>query len=158
MIVCVLTCLIKQFFFMRVREDFSNIVTMIMSVVYDLRVFLTFYFLLILYFSMIFNIISQNSDEEYRGVGSVIGNFLATVRLSLGDFGFDLLGDMATRQVILYWIIWMFMVGFSNLIFLNFIIAEVSNSYQNVKDTIDQVKYKERASLVAEIEMFVPLK
>ena len=44
------------------------------------------------------------------------------------------------------------MVLFSALIFLNFIIAEVSNSYQKVKENIDALIYKERASLVMEAE------
>lgn len=44
------------------------------------------------------------------------------------------------------------MVIFSALIFLNFIIAEVSNSYQNVKENIDALIYKERAGLVMEAE------
>ena len=48
------------------------------------------------------------------------------------------------------------MVGFSSLIFLNFIIAEVSNSYQIVKDSIDALIYKERASLIREVEVILP--
>lgn len=44
------------------------------------------------------------------------------------------------------------MVLFSSLIFLNFIIAEVSNSYANVKENIDQLMYKERSKLVLEVE------
>lgn len=47
------------------------------------------------------------------------------------------------------------MVIFSSLIFLNFIIAEVSNSYQNVKENIDALIYKERAKLVMEAEDFM---
>jgi hypothetical protein len=44
------------------------------------------------------------------------------------------------------------MVGLSSLIFLNFIIAEVSNSYQRVKENIDALIYKERATLIQEVE------
>lgn len=47
------------------------------------------------------------------------------------------------------------MVIFSALIFLNFIIAEVSNSYQNVKTNIDSLIYRERAKLVMEAEDFM---
>lgn len=46
----------------------------------------------------------------------------------------------------------MLMVIFSSLIFLNFIIAEVSNSYSNVKVNIDALIYKERAGLIREAE------
>ena len=44
------------------------------------------------------------------------------------------------------------MVGTSSLIFLNFIIAEVSNSYQKVRDRIDEEVQKERANLINEVE------
>lgn len=44
------------------------------------------------------------------------------------------------------------MVVFSSLIFLNFIIAEVCNSYSEVKSNIEALIYKERAFLIAEAE------
>lgn len=44
------------------------------------------------------------------------------------------------------------MVIFSALIFLNFIIAEVSNSYQKINDNINMLVYKERAKLINESE------
>lgn len=44
------------------------------------------------------------------------------------------------------------MVLFSALIFLNFIIAEVSSSYEKVKENIDALIYKERAALINEAE------
>jgi len=46
----------------------------------------------------------------------------------------------------------------SALIFLNFIIAEVSNSYQKVKDTIDSLVFKERAQLINQAEDLFSLK
>lgn len=154
-IIVIMTCLIKQFFFMRVIMSFSYIVTMITSVIRDLSVFLTFYFVLIVSFSMVFNIISINEQDEYKVVGSAIGNILMTMRLSLADFNFDLLEKLNQKQNYMFWVIWVLMVLFSALIFLNFIIAEVSNSYQNVKNTIDSLIYKERANLVSEVEELV---
>ena len=44
------------------------------------------------------------------------------------------------------------MVIMSALIFLNFIIAEVSNSYAIVKEKIDALIYKERAAMIEEAE------
>ena len=37
---------------------------------------------------------------------------------------------------VLFWGVWIFMVFFSSLIFLNFIIAEVSNSYAKCNECI----------------------
>jgi hypothetical protein len=44
------------------------------------------------------------------------------------------------------------MVVFSALIFLNFIIAEVSNSYSNINASVSKLVYKERAKLINEAE------
>ena len=37
---------------------------------------------------------------------------------------------------IVFWVVWILMVAFSSLIFLNFIIAEVSNSYAKCSENI----------------------
>jgi len=83
---------------------------------------------------MIFDVISRNESAEYRKIGYWFGNFFTTLRLSLGDFDFSMIEDKPlTKQHILFWVTWLIMVVFSSLIFLNFIIAEVSSSYGNVK-------------------------
>lgn len=74
--------------------------------------------------------------------------------MSLGDFDFKFIEKSAMNEDshILFWILWLMMVVFSSLIFLNFIIAEVCNSYSDVKSNIEAFIYKERASLIAEAE------
>lgn len=84
-------CLLKTFFFMRIVKSFSYIVTMIMNVVADLRIFMIFFFILIMMFSMIFDVIAPNKADEYKYVGYYWGNILTTLRLSLGDFDFSVL-------------------------------------------------------------------
>jgi len=126
----------KMFFFMRIIEQFSYIVTMITMVINDLQVFMLFFMILIIMFSMIFDVISKNEAPEYRHVGYYAGNVFTTLRLSLGDFDFTAIdedSDLSQDQHILFWATWVLMVIFSALIFLNFIIAEVSNSYNTVK-------------------------
>lgn len=157
MIFVTIVCLIKTFFFMRIVKSFSYIVTMIINVVIDLKVFMLFFLILIIMFSMIFDVIAPNPADEYKYVGLYWGNVLTTLRLSLGDFDFGVLeqegeNELNKKQHILFWCTWVLMVIFSSLIFLNFIIAEVSNSYSNVKENIDALIYKERAGLINEAE------
>lgn len=52
----------------------------------------------------------------------------------------------------MFWVIWVMMVVFSSLIFLNFIIAEVGNSYQKCRANIEPTVFQERAILIAEAE------
>merc|ERR1719473_918343 len=98
---------------------------------------------------MCFDVISRNTAKEYRKLPWFFGNIFATMRLSLGDFDFGIIEDKTlTKQHILFWSVWVIMVLFSALIFLNFIIAEVSSSYNKVKRNIEALIYKERAGLI----------
>ena len=155
MIMVISTCLLKTFFFMRIFVSFSYIVTMITNVVIDLKIFLIFFFILIIMFSMIFDVITRNEAKEYSKIGFWWGNFFTTLRLALGDFDFGMIEDKTlTKQHILFWITWLVMVIFSSLIFLNFIIAEVGASYESVRQEIEKITNKERATMVKEIEDF----
>lgn len=89
----VLLCLMKTFFYMRIVMSYSYIVTMIVNVVADLRVFLLFFTILILMFSAIFDVIAKSNADEYKEVGPFLGNFFLTLRLSLGDFDVGVLTD-----------------------------------------------------------------
>lgn len=138
-IIQVLVSLYKMFEFMKVIKSFSYIVTMILQVMDDIKVFLLFFSMMTLFCSMIFNVISVNEASEYRNVTKFWANFLNVLRLSLGDFGFDLLNkheeekfDLNYKQHIMFWIMWLGMVIFTSLIFLNFIIAEVCSSYEHI--------------------------
>ena len=78
---------------------------------------------------------------------------MTTLRLSLGDFDFKFIEKEDSNEIhIVFWIVWLIMVVFSSLIFLNFIIAEVCNSYSKVSSNIEALIYKERAYLIAEAE------
>ena len=153
MIIVISTCLLKTFFFMRIFTSFSYIVTMITNVVIDLKIFLIFFAILIIMFSMIFDVIARNEAPEYSKIGFFWGNVFTTLRLALGDFDFGMIEDKPlTKQHVLFWVTWLIMVIFSSLIFLNFIIAEVSSSYGKVKMNINALIYKERAALINEAE------
>jgi len=180
LLVIILISLLKTFFFMRIVKKFSYIVTMINRVFVDLLVFLLFFVIQIIMFSQLFNIISppaiHATDEdgqfnnEYRYIGPWMGNLLTTLRLSLGDFNFDPLNEpeyvkaddgktfelnphrVNQTQHIIFWTVWILMVVFTALVFLNFIIAEVSNSYLKVKSMINNLIYRERATLTQEAE------
>jgi len=69
LILSIILCLIKTFFYMKIFESFSFIVTMILQVVIDLKVFILFFIILIVMFSMIFNVIAPPTKPEYAKVG-----------------------------------------------------------------------------------------
>jgi len=107
-------------------------------------------------FSLVFDVIAVNRSEEYDAIGYFMGNVVTTLRLSLGDFDFSVLTDkqypLTPVEHGMFWSTWVTMVLFSTLIFLNFIIAEVSNSYAVVKEKLGALVYKERLTLIKEAE------
>jgi hypothetical protein len=51
------------------------------------------------------------------------------LRLSLGDFDFSESILLAPYQNVLYWVVWIIVILLTTIVFLNFVIAEVSSSY-----------------------------
>lgn len=67
---------------------------------------------------------------EYEKVGLFFGNFLQTMRISMGDFAAIGAADYLSEQEnYLFWFIWLLTAVLTCIIFLNFIVAEASASY-----------------------------
>ena len=156
MLIIILTSIIKTFFFLRIFSNLSYIVTMLVGVIKNLQIMFGFLLLLIFMYSNIFAVIGvanknqpghfqdySNSTEyeeddfrpyaEYDGIGYFLGNIINTFRMSLGDFDFEALGHMDVTENYLYWFMWVIVIFSTLIVFINFIIAETSNSYQLVK-------------------------
>ena len=52
----------------------------------------------------------------------------------------------------MFWVLWFVIVIVNCIIFLNFIIAEVSASYQIIKENVTMIMLQEKCILVAESE------
>jgi len=55
--------IIKTFFFLRIRESFTPIVIMLTNVIYDLRIFLMFYSILLFMFALLFSVVGVGLKE-----------------------------------------------------------------------------------------------
>lgn len=86
LIIVIFLLLVKTFFFMRIFRSFSYIVTMIINVVIDLQVFLLFFAILVVMFSLVFDVLNRNMSNEYNHMSFFTRNVLTMLRLSLGDF------------------------------------------------------------------------
>lgn len=165
----------KTFFFLRIFDTLSYIVTMINKVVFDLRVFVMFYMIMITLFSMIFAVLGVGNanqeggfkdfieslpddyqlnipNEEYEKIGMFLGYIIQTLRQSLGDFDFEASTYLSQGENYIYFLIWFLVILMTCIIFLNFIIAEASESYASVKNNLNAMINKEKASLIAEAE------
>lgn len=104
-------------------------------------------------FASVLDVVGRSANPEYEAIGPLWGNLFAALRLSLGDFDFtQIVGRRRYLVHVLFWVVWIMMVGFAALIFLNFIIAEVSSSYARCNASVYQTIFKERAMQIAEAE------
>jgi hypothetical protein len=91
--------------------------------------------------------------EEYEKLGMLAGQFFNTLRVSIGDNSLlkQTIG-LTIAENSLFWSIWVLAVIITNVIFLNFIVAEASASYTKVTETLVAVIWQERASMIHEAE------
>jgi len=90
---------------------------------------------------------------EYQFIGLHLGTIFSTMRISIGDFSaIDDSADLTGSDNYMFWIIWLFVMGATCIVFLNFIVAEASASYANVTEIIDETIQQERAALISEAD------
>lgn len=63
---------------------------------------------------------------------------------------------LEVSETYIFWIAWMIVVIVGCIIFLNFIIAEASASYENVSKNLAEFIMKEKANLISQAEAVVP--
>jgi hypothetical protein len=157
MIMVVILAIRRTFSFLRIFKSLSPIVTMLQNVIWDLRVFLTFYVILTLLFSLMYGVLGLGNSRipggfreqfydfennelsssapgiEYDKIGLFFGNFIQTIRLSMGDFAaIDAANTLSKSENYVFWLIWFVTVVVTSIVFLNFIVAEASASYTTV--------------------------
>ena len=176
--------IIKTFFFLRIYPTLTPIIVMLKSVVYDLRIFLFFYIILISLFSQLLAVVglgnkydpeevevvdangyvytelqkvSPIEGTEYNAIGLHMGEWMWTLRLSMGDFSaIGPSSGLAKAENWIFWILWLMIVIVTCIIFLNFIIAEASASYEKVASDLEAYIMKEKALLIQEAELMMP--
>ncbi|CDW89537.1 UNKNOWN [Stylonychia lemnae] len=144
----------KLFFFLRIYDGFSFLVQMMAGVFKDLKYFLLFFIIFILQFGMIFLVLFKAQQiDEYNGVNK-LAYFLMAFRISSGDFQLDDYHSQTDGLVIFTWIIWLIAVLTLNIVFMNFIIAVISESYERVMQKLVAESFRVKANMIVEREQF----
>ncbi|CDW84476.1 wd-40 repeat protein [Stylonychia lemnae] len=156
-ILVIVLSFMKLFFFLRIYDGFSFLVQMMAGVFKDLSYFLMFFIIIIFQFGMIFLVLFKAQEiDEYNGVNKV-GYFLMAFRISSGDFQLDDYHTQNDGLVIITWMIWLIAVMTLNIIFMNFIIAVISESYERVMQKLVTESYKVKANMIVEREQLLSL-
>ncbi|CDW81604.1 wd-40 repeat protein [Stylonychia lemnae] len=155
-IIVVLLTFLKLNFFLRIYDGFSFLVSMMSSVFRDIQYFILFFLIFIFQFGIIFVILfSAERIEEYDGIG-IVGYFLMIFRISSGDFAVENYKDQeSTFMISLSWTIWLIAVLILNIVFMNFIIAVISESYEKVMQKLVAQSYKVKANMIVERELLL---
>lgn len=81
-----------------------------------------------------------------------MGSFATVFRTSMGASSFSAAGFLTENENILFWVIWFLCVCLTNIIFLNFVVAEACSSYQKIKKNLQAEINTAKADLAAEAE------
>ena len=79
------------------------------------------------------------------------------MRESIGDYDTDTLTNLdATNFPILAWSLWFIVMLVGNIVFMNFIIAVVSESYEKCMQSMNAESYRSKLDMIIECEHFMP--
>lgn len=129
---------------------------MLMNVFYDLRFFLLFFAMVIGAMTVMVQIVLKSSGEGYDGIKNFAFYVLA-LRESIGDYDTStLVGGSDPNFKVLLWLIWFVIIFVGNVVFMNFIIAVVSESYENCMERMIQSIQSAKLEMVEECENLMP--
>ena len=96
---------------------------------------------------------------EYLDIPRLLANFIETIKISTGDFESVIKGsaDLNKNDNIIFWVVLLIVITLTAIIFLNFIIAEASASYEKVVEDLQSYVTKQKAKLIAESEQMFPV-
>ena len=160
---------IKFLYYLRVFPALGQIIRLSYDVFYAARSFSVFFYLYILLFSFQYTIlkvvISGHPDKgfghgtgnDYERLSKFLGFFLYAFRNSIGDLQVPNAEYWEKSPVMVYiiWIVWMFHLYFMLIVFLNFLIAIISQVYEQDLVMSLQNEYTQKAQMNLEIEYFL---
>lgn len=122
----ILMIFIKLNYFLRIFETFSFLVSMLKDVFTNLSAFMVFFMMVVSIFSCLIQVLLPETKVNYEGTGP-FSYLMMAFRTSIGDFTFD--NYKATVMKEASWIVWLAIMIIGNVVFMNFIIAVVNESY-----------------------------
>ena len=117
---------------------------MVKTVFFDLRMFFAYYTSVIFTFSFMLMIIFKEVSEDSAGLGFV-SFFIMSLRIVWGEGSFDI---EQTDYKIMAWLTYILIILVGNIVFMNFIIAVVNQSYENCMQRMQSHSYKSRLLMI----------
>lgn len=96
--------------------------------------------------------IGQSPIKEYFMLHKLLLRIFHILRLSLGDFNFEAMIYLDEFDNHLYWSLYFLALFLTCIIFMNFIIAEVGASYNEIRSILFVKLLQERGEMINEAE------
>lgn len=128
----------KIMYFLRIFDEYGFLVKMIGLTFSDMIPFSTFFFINVVFFMMLSQVLRLGLDDiAYPDINGIFGALLVAFRTSIGDIGEPDYSYWIAREekmghfrvsVMIYiiWFIWLFNIVLMVIILLNFLIAVIS--------------------------------
>ena len=107
-------------------DSLSFLVQMIQAVFYDLRLFLVYYIMVITTFGFILMVIFDDPNPDSEGLGT-ISYMIMSLRIVWGEGSFDI---EKSPYKVMAWTTYVLLMLCGNIVFMNFLIAVVNQSYE----------------------------
>lgn len=164
----IMLSLVKLVYLVRVFSAMNFLVIMLINVCKEVFSFMILFIIFVLTFAEM-NHILEVDITLYGRIPPITAHFTNILRGAMGDFaiidpfqGFDVIdnpeaeGDEKYRHSYLIicftYVLWGFSVFFTSMIFMNFIIAVISDTYNTVIEFREAHDYKQRVMMIYERE------
>lgn len=158
--ILIVTTFIKFLSLARIFNNFSFIVKMLIIVISEIVPFILLFLLFIIAFAFCMMILDIHFEEDdpdnpYSGLGH-LAYPLFIFRTSLGDIDVDVFKQLTPWSKYAAWIFWLIIVFCNLIVFLNFLIAVISDVYEQVMENRMEEVIQKKVQLLIDVEEVYP--
>ncbi len=143
---------LKICFFLRIYEGFGFLVSLMSGVFADIKYFFALWIIFLCWFGIVFTVLFQGIPISDQSDLNWFGYFIMSYRISAGDSDFGAFTEQKNNLKLFSWLLWMISLFTLNVMFMNFIIAVISESYEKVMQRLVALSFMLKAEMVAERE------
>ena len=154
-IVLILLTFVKFNQSLKIFDSFSFLVQMVQAVFYDLRLFLAYYIMVITTFGFILMVIFDDPNSESGGDGG-LGPFSFIIMSLRMVWGEGSLNIEKSPYKFLAWMTYVLIMLCGNIVFMNFLIAVVNQSYEACMQRMQSQTLKAKLYMIRDYYLILP--
>ena len=137
---------------LKIFDSFSILVQMVQGVFYDLRLFLAYYIMVITTFGVIFMVIFDDPNSDSDGLGP-FSFIIMSLRIVWGEGSFNI---EKSEYKFMAWTAYVLLMLCGNIVFMNFLIAVVNQSYEACMQRMQSQSLKAQLYMIRDYYLTLP--